>query len=82
MKRSEAVLRIRDKLVKQKHLFETYQKGEYPFQMLVDNLCGRILTEVETFMLPPEECKQETDLGNGQTFVDYFCEWESEDDTE
>lgn len=59
MKRSQMKLRIRNKLIKQKHLFETYRKGDYSFKLLVDNLCSRILTEIEkSGMLPPNDGKK------------------------
>lgn len=49
-------LKIQEKLRKQKHLFDTFQKNpeNMSFDCLIGNLCGRVLTEVEkNGMLPP-----------------------------
>ena len=41
--------------MKQKHLFDTFQKNpdKMPFECLVGNLCGSILTEIEKAGMSP-----------------------------
>jgi len=53
MKRSEAILRISEKLQKQIHLINSQTQRDNP-KMLCDNLALIVMTEIENIkMLPP-----------------------------
>ena len=54
MKRSEAILRISEKLQKQMHIITSRKMIDNP-KMLCDNLAMRVMTEIEEIgMLPPK----------------------------
>ena len=71
MKRSEAVLKISDKLQKQMHMINSEKTRNNP-KMLCDNLALRIMTEIEQMgMLPPNQYASTNE---------FRFEWEDEND--
>jgi len=80
MKRSEMEYFISRKLRKQEHLFQGWKNGSIDFRCLVDNLSGRILTEIEsTGVRPPGRWSSvlRGDTAKGEI---YRCSWEPEDE--
>lgn len=73
---------IRDKLKKQRHLFETYKNKpeNMSFRCLIDNLCGRVLTAIEEAGMTPPGRWNSTLRGETARGEIERTSWEPEDE--